>query len=96
MKGKLPNSWGLYDMLGNVWEWCVDQWEPTYGEAPQLDPVHVAEAGSFRVIRGGSWGNTGHVVRAAWRNAGHFEIQDGYLGFRCLHSPELSQFAQRR
>lgn len=51
---KLPNAWGLYDMLGNVWEWCHDRFqEATAGTA--LDSAAFADVGANRIVRGGSW-----------------------------------------
>ena len=72
---KQPNGWGLHDMLGNVWEWCADEyWE--YGTGKSGASAH-------RVIRGGSWRIDARDVRAAYRN--HYEpsYRDSYLGFRC-------------
>lgn len=67
---KLPNAWGLYDMLGNVWEWCSDIYDETV-------------YGSYRVLRGGGWCDQARSVMATTRRRSHpfsFEIDD--LGFR--------------
>ena len=54
VKGKAPNELGLYDMSGNVWEWCSDEWY-SYTNAPQTNPRHDGNSESSRVMRGGSW-----------------------------------------
>ncbi|WP_321490210.1 SUMF1/EgtB/PvdO family nonheme iron enzyme [uncultured Hyphomonas sp.] len=63
-----PNSWGLWDMHGNVWEWCLDPWHDTYKEAP-LDQSNWLFGGDFsrRVVRGGAWISTWHILRSAHR-----------------------------
>jgi formylglycine-generating enzyme required for sulfatase activity len=63
---KQPNAWGLYDMLGNINEWCHD-WFAPYLSAPQRDPKG-ASTGKHRVGRGGGWGSYADACRAARRN----------------------------
>jgi formylglycine-generating enzyme required for sulfatase activity len=75
---KAPNGWGLYEMLGNVFEWCQDEWT--------VDRNTTTEGGgasSHRVVRGGSWYVTARNVRAAHRNAYDPGRRNGNLGFRC-------------
>jgi formylglycine-generating enzyme required for sulfatase activity len=76
---KAPNGFGLYDTLGNVWEWCSDWYAAYNGTA--VNPVGPTK-GVHRVFRGGSWGSRARDVRAAYRNG--YEPDDcyGYLGFR--------------
>jgi len=79
---KPANVWGLYDMHGNVWEWCWD-WYGNYSSGSQTDPVG-ASSGTSRVVRGGSWAGDAENVRSANR----FSNSPGYryfnLGFRLV------------
>ncbi len=75
-----PNDWGLYDMHGNVWEWCLDWWTSSLSAA--TDPVG-ASSGSYRVRRGGGWYDCAYNCRSAYRShCYHPSNYDGNLGFR--------------
>jgi formylglycine-generating enzyme required for sulfatase activity len=76
------NAWGLYDMHGNVWEWCWN-WYGSYSSGAQTDPTG-AVSGSVRVLRGGSWGLSGHFLRSANRD-NRLPFLRGYVvGFRLV------------
>jgi formylglycine-generating enzyme required for sulfatase activity len=82
---KRPNAWGLYDMLGNMWEWCHDG-KRTYTADTVVDPIGPTGAGALRVIRGGSWDFPARFVRAAARVWLDPSFRFGHLGFRCASS----------
>jgi formylglycine-generating enzyme required for sulfatase activity len=64
---KLPNPWGLYDMHGNVWEWCQDAWSGSLPGGIAVDPL-VPPTGSTRMLRGGVWDYYSWCCRSAYRN----------------------------
>ena len=84
-----PNAFGLYDMHGNVWEWCEDGWHENYENAPtdgsSWNDNHSQS--SIRVIRGGSWNYNPRFCRSAFRVSSGFRYGD--FGFRVV-SPQDS------
>jgi formylglycine-generating enzyme required for sulfatase activity len=81
-----PNPFGLYDMLGNVWQWLEDCWNESYAGAPADGEAWLAGDCGKRVMRGGSWSNVPAFVRAAARSRGDVAGRDfdysSYAGFR--------------
>lgn len=84
---KLPNAWGLYDMSGNVFEWCMDEYDE-YPNQAQTDPVTMSsfmvENVLYRVMRGGSYGVIPRICRSAARNRGRWDYQYDFIGFRIV------------
>ncbi len=86
---KCPNPWGLYDMLGNVEEWCADGWRDALTGLSSTNP-QVPATGKYRVIRGGSWRETAQKCRWASREYGWPEYhENGVTGFRLVLAREL-------
>ncbi len=80
-----PNAFGLYDMLGNVWEWTEDSYHDSYNGAP-TDGSAWQGGDAKRVLRGGSWNNSPRNVRAAVRNMDKPDLRFSIFGFRVVRS----------
>ena len=95
-----PNGYGLYDMAGNVWEWCLDEYDADfYLVSPPRNPLSgdpnvrwlllnyiLVKSDRSRVLRGGSWYNTAHLVRVAFRLRPTPSYTGNYIGFRCVRA----------
>ncbi len=93
-----PNGYGLYDMAGNVWEWCLDEYNKDfYRTSPRENPLSGANTVDWiisnftsvkglRVFRGGSWDFLPRFLRAAYRNANYPTFMYPDIGFRCVRS----------
>ncbi|MDP7281907.1 MAG: SUMF1/EgtB/PvdO family nonheme iron enzyme, partial [Candidatus Poribacteria bacterium] len=79
-----PNGYGLYDMGGNVWEWCADWYgSDYYSKSPGKNPLGP-DSGSSRVLRGGGWSNYTYYLRVAYRGYYFPHNRIDGLGFRCV------------
>ena len=77
---RFPNELGIYDMSGNVWEWCQD-WDGSYSSSPQRNPKGP-NSGSYRVIRGGSWNYGAGCCRVSFRDGDTPDDRSSDSGFR--------------
>ena len=86
-----PYAWGLFDMHGNVWEWCLDWFGEKYYDECIKHGVEEnpkgPKTGSYRVLRGDSWVNDARNCRSAYRSDGGPDRRDGYGGFRVVFVP---------
>jgi len=82
-----PNPFGLYDMHGNVWEWCEDDWHENYIDAPTDGSAWNSQSGSnTKLLRGGSWLNNARHCRSAFRDRLSRDIRFYFYGFRVVCS----------
>ena len=85
VKSKKPNELGIYDMSGNVYEWCSD-WKGSYSSSSQTNPQGPT-SGSYRVLRGGGWSSNASYCRVADRNSNGPSGTESYYGFRVVCLP---------
>jgi formylglycine-generating enzyme required for sulfatase activity len=81
---KQANAWGLYDMLGNVWEWCQDWYDANYYRNSPAEDPQGPSSGRLRVLRGGSWYDDSRYVRVAFRDRNDPGNRNYIFGFRCV------------
>jgi len=90
--GNFPaNAFGLYDMHGNGWEWCLDTWHDSYSEKPEelkksgnTPWVSVDKSDKYRLLRGGSWNGSPRLCRSAYRGRNLPDARSYYVGFRVV------------
>jgi formylglycine-generating enzyme required for sulfatase activity len=85
---KLPNAWGLYDMHGYVWEWCLDDWQADYDKAPSDGSARKIADAKDRVVRGGAYPDPAEMLRCAYRHHVPAESRTDTIGFRCVLAKE--------
>ena len=87
---KKPNRWGLYDMYGNVAEWCNDVYDINYYKRNQPKNPRGPKEGDIKVLRGGGWQDSADSLRSSWRAGENFSFVDACimdsLGFRCVRN----------
>ncbi|MDP8241288.1 MAG: SUMF1/EgtB/PvdO family nonheme iron enzyme [Candidatus Hatepunaea meridiana] len=83
---RLPNAWGIHDMIGNVWEWCEDKYHRNYNNAPDDGSVWSSGRTSMRMLRGGSWYDIPQNCRSSSRHSAKKDLRYRTVGFRLVRS----------
>jgi formylglycine-generating enzyme required for sulfatase activity len=83
---KKGNAWGLFDMHGYIWEWCADDWSPTYAGAPADGSARREPGSKEKVLRGGSWADPADMCRCGYRRHLSAAARDDMIGFRCVRA----------
>jgi formylglycine-generating enzyme required for sulfatase activity len=95
-----PNNFGLYDMHGNIWEWCEDTWHDDYTGSPTNEKVWEKGNNEYHVLRGGGWHDPPNLCRSASRLKGKASEGEDYYGFRVAlstfeeYTPEKKGFIE--
>ncbi|MCX8253808.1 protein of unknown function [Beijerinckiaceae bacterium RH AL1] len=79
-----PNNWGLYDVDGNVWQWCEDAWHPDYTGAPVDGTAWPGGDETMALLRGGAWNYDASGLRIADRNWYPRSLSTSFIGFRVV------------
>lgn len=82
---KKPNKWGLYDITGNVWEWCQDWYNNSYKNVPSDGSANTKGEQKYRVLRGGGWNGRGYL-RVAFRSFSDPDFRGDEIGFRLVRT----------
>jgi len=85
---KLPNAFGLFDMHGNLWEWCQDYWHSSYHGAPDNGGAWESPTSEYRVLRGGTWLHFALYCRSAYRGRNRPVYASHFIGFRLVREAE--------